>query len=63
MSLSIEMTLRGVLAAGKWRDEAWLKTTSDEDCRNTLIVALTIHSKIHDAHYYQRFNNGAEAKR
>ncbi|ACL58425.1 hypothetical protein [Methylobacterium nodulans] len=57
MSLSIEMTLRGVLAAGKWRNEASLKTMSDEDCRNTLIVELAGHTKRAPEDNPQRFNN------
>jgi hypothetical protein len=55
VSLSIEMTLRGVLLAGKWRDEAGLKTMSDGDCRNTLIVELGKHSRHHPENYYQGF--------
>jgi hypothetical protein len=63
MSLTIKMTLRGVLVAGKWRNETDLENMSDEDCRNTVIVELSGRSKLpqsngHIIHnYYQRFNN------
>jgi hypothetical protein len=51
---AIEMTLRGVLLAGKWRDEATLKTMSDEDCRKALIEKLREHSS--DETLVENFN-------
>src|SRR5271156_4246935 len=56
MSLSIEMTLRGVLTAGKWKTEDELKTYSDDACRNALIDALNDHSN-QDVNYYRGFKN------
>ena len=41
---AIDMTLRGIVLAGKWRTDAELKTMSDDDCRNCLIVELGKHS-------------------
>jgi hypothetical protein len=37
---AIDMTLRGILLAGKWRDEATLKTMSDDACRKALTEKL-----------------------
>jgi hypothetical protein len=41
---AIEMTVRGILLAGKWRDEVTLKTMSDDACRKALIAKLREHS-------------------
>ena len=57
----IEMTLRGVLLAGKdtfgGRDEATLKGMPDGDCRNTLITELDKHSNHTTS--FQKFDNNA----
>jgi hypothetical protein len=57
MSLSIDMTLRGVLLAGKWATEAELKTHDDEWWRNGLIVKLHEYTKPEPGFSYQAFTN------
>jgi hypothetical protein len=52
----IEMTLRGVLLAGKWRTEGELNSMSTEDQRNTLIVELSQHTN-QPGGYFQGFDN------
>ena len=54
MALSIEMTLRGVLLAGKWATEAGLREHDDEWWRNHLITILG-HSSAKSDTYYQGF--------
>lgn len=44
MPFNIEMTLRGVLLAGKWRTEEELNQILTENKRNTLIVELSHHT-------------------
>jgi len=39
-----EMTLRGILIAGKWRKEEEIRYAASDDMRNTLIVELGGHS-------------------
>jgi hypothetical protein len=51
MALTIEMTLRGVLLAGKWRTEEELNHTSTENKRNTLIVEMAAHSNQNAGHF------------
>lgn len=51
MPFSIEMTLGGVLRAGKWKTEDELKTYSDFDCYNTIVSQLKVHSKQDEAYY------------
>jgi aerolysin toxin len=41
MTISIEMTVRGLLIAGHWRTEAELNSMTTDNKRNTLIVVLT----------------------
>jgi hypothetical protein len=57
MSLSIEMTLHGVLLAGKWRTEAELKMHDDVWWRNDLITKLNEYTKIEPGFNYQAFIN------
>jgi hypothetical protein len=56
MSLSIDMTLHGVLLAGKWTTESGLKQHDDEWWRNHLITKLG-HTSAKPDGYYQGFNN------
>jgi hypothetical protein len=49
--LSIDMTLHGVLLAGKWVTEAGLKEHDDEWWRNHLIVILHGHTKPGSVNY------------
>jgi hypothetical protein len=44
MAFTIEMTLRGVLLAGKWRTEDELNHMPTNDKRNFLIVELEKHT-------------------
>jgi len=53
---AIEMTLRGILLAGKWRDEATLKTMSDDACRKALIEKLREHSCDEEKRKRENFN-------
>jgi len=55
---AIEMTLGGVLLAGKWRTADDLKKMTKEDIRNTLIVELNGHSK-QPVEYFQGFDDNA----
>ena len=48
----IDMTVRGILAAGKWRTADELDTISREDKRNTLIVELGGHSNQDGAYFW-----------
>jgi hypothetical protein len=57
MSLSIDMTLRGVLLAGKWATEAELKLHDDEWWRNGLISKLNEYTKPEPGFNYQAFTN------
>lgn len=57
MSYSIDMTLRGVLRDGGWRDEAGLNHMSTEDKRNTLIVCLAGSSRDTAGHYQAMDND------
>jgi hypothetical protein len=59
MSLSIDMTLHGVLLAGKWRTEAELKLQDDEWWRNDLIVSLGECTKAEPGFTYQAFTTDA----
>jgi len=52
----IDMTLKGILAAGNWRTAEELRRMPTEDARNTLIVVLNGHS---NQRHYQGFNNDA----
>lgn len=54
---SMEMTLRGVLLAGKWANEAELKKHDDESCRNGLISRLNEYTKAVPGFSYQAFTN------
>ncbi len=45
ISSPIEMTIPGILLAGKWRTENELNAISANDKRNTLITELNAHSK------------------
>jgi hypothetical protein len=56
MTISIEMTVRGVLLAGHWRTEAELNNMTTEDKRNTLIVSLTTVTN-QSVSYFQRFDD------
>lgn len=58
MAFTIEMTLRGILLAGKWRTEEELNHTSTENKRNTLIVEMTRHTN-QDAGHFQGMNDEA----
>jgi hypothetical protein len=53
------MTLRGILLAGKWRDDATLKTYSDGDYHDALIVELGNHSNNEKTvpGYWQQFRD------
>lgn len=51
MAFTIEMTLRGILLAGKWRTEEELNHTSTENKRNTLIVEMAAHSNQNAGHF------------
>ena len=48
----IEMTVRGMLMAGRWRTAEGLDTMSGEDKRNTLIVELGGHSNQDGAYFW-----------
>lgn len=54
MTISIEMTVRGILIAGHWRTEAELNNMTTDDKRNTLIVVLTTITN-QSVHYFQGF--------
>jgi hypothetical protein len=54
----IDMTVKGILLAGKWRTEAELEGTSTDNKRNTLIVVLNGLSN-QSAQYFQRFDDKA----
>ena len=56
MSLSIDMTLHGVLLAGKWTTEP-KSNHNDEWWRNGVISALNDSSKNTPSNYYQGFTN------
>jgi hypothetical protein len=58
MAFTIEMTLRGILLAGKWRTEEELNHTSTENKRNTLIVEMTQHTN-QDGGHFQGMNDEA----
>lgn len=51
----MKMTTRGMLVAGKWRQQADLLMLSDDDVRNTLIVEIGGHST--DGPYLQGFGD------
>ena len=51
----MKMTTRGMLVAGKWRQQADLTMASDDDVRNTLIVEIGGHST--DGPYLQGFSD------
>jgi Jacalin-like lectin domain len=53
---TIDMTVKGILAAGNWRREEDLRNATTEDARNTLIVVLNGYS---NQRHYQGFNNDA----
>lgn len=53
---TIELTVRGVLLAGKWRTEQDLNRTSADNKRNTLITELGAHSNETDG-YMQGLND------
>jgi hypothetical protein len=57
MSLSIDMTLRGVLLAGKWATEAELRMHDDDWWRNGLISKLHEYTKRRPGFNYQAFTN------
>jgi hypothetical protein len=57
-NFTIEMTVRGVLMAGKWRTEEELNHIPTNDKRNTLIVELTKHTN-QPAGYFQGFDDHA----
>ncbi len=56
MPFAIEMTLRGILLAGKWRAEDELNHMPTEDKRNSLIVELANHTN-QPAGYFQGFDD------
>lgn len=56
MAFTIEMTLRGILLAGKWRTEEELNHTSTENKRNTLIVEMAHHTN-QDGGVFQAMND------
>ncbi|HEX8251457.1 MAG TPA: ETX/MTX2 family pore-forming toxin [Pyrinomonadaceae bacterium] len=58
MAFTIEMTLRGILLAGKWRTEEELNHMLTEDKRNTLIVEMNKHSN-QDVGHFQAMNDDA----
>ena len=58
MRFTIEMTLRGVLLAGKWRTEDSLNHMTTDDKRNTLIVELVNHTN-QSIGYFQGFDDDA----
>jgi hypothetical protein len=58
MALAIEMTLRGVLLAGQWREEAELNHMPTEDKRNSLIVELGNNTN-QPVSYFQGFGDDA----
>jgi len=53
MAFTIEMTVRGVLEAGKWRTAEELNHMSTEDKRNTLITVLSGLTNETGDHYQQ----------
>lgn len=56
MPFTIEMSVRGVLLAGKWRTEDELNHMPTEQKRNLLIVELEQHTN-QTAQYFQRYDN------
>lgn len=58
MPFTIEMTLRGVILAGKWRTEDELNHMPTEDKRNCLIVELSKHTN-QPVGYFQGFDDNA----
>jgi hypothetical protein len=56
----IEMTVKGILAAGKWRTEAELKGMSAAEKRNCLVIELNKHSNKSEA-YFGGFDDEALA--
>lgn len=57
-NFTIEMTLRGVLLAGRWRTQEELNHITLENKRNTLIVELSKHTNQPVA-YFQKFDDNA----
>jgi|GEM_PF-1403439 len=55
---AIEMTLGGVLLAGKWRRADELERMTQEDMRNTLIVEMSQQSN-QSVQYFQKFDDNA----